>query len=181
MPEIMVLHRHIYTRKSYESVAEKVLWSLISDLYMFWTACPTAGIPYRPSASWPYWPWCTPAWPVQPAICEDDRKETDTLEWLLRFRPGRYGNQLLIISQDTFKHSTIIALKNSRRPKIPKVEADIIRNLRGFFACKRRKHGVFRKMIFNMKNPNIRAVRFGAYVDKVSLYSLMYIKSYNRL
>ncbi len=61
------------------------------------------------------------------------------------------------------------------------VEADIIRNVRSFFAYKSIKHGVFRKMIFNMKNPDIRAVRFGVHVDKVSLYSLIYIKSHNRL
>ncbi len=61
------------------------------------------------------------------------------------------------------------------------VEADIIRNLEGFFACKSMKHGVFRNMIFNKKNPDIIAVGLGAYVDKVSLYSLMYINSHNKL
>ncbi len=61
------------------------------------------------------------------------------------------------------------------------VEADIIRNLGGFFACKSIKHGVFQKMIINMKDPDIKAVGFGVNVDKASLYSLMYIKGHNRL
>ena len=61
------------------------------------------------------------------------------------------------------------------------VKADIIRNLRSFFACKSIKHYVFRKTIFNIKDPDIKAVRFGANVNKVSLYSLMYIKSHNKL
>ena len=62
-----------------------------------------------------------------------------------------------------------------------KVEADIIRNLTGFLAYKSIKHSVFRKMIFNKKDLDIRAVGFGVNVDKVILYLLMYIKSRNRL
>ena len=61
------------------------------------------------------------------------------------------------------------------------VEADIIGNLGGFFAYKSIKHSVFRKMIFSNKDPDIIAVGFGANVDKVILYLLMYIKSRNRL
>ena len=61
------------------------------------------------------------------------------------------------------------------------VEADIMCNLGDFFACKSIKHSVFRKMILNMKDLNIRAVGFDAHLDKVSLYSLIYIKGHNGL
>ena len=75
----------------------------------------------------------------------------------------------------------MIALKNSRRPKMTNVKADIIRNLGGFFAYKGIKHSVFQKMIFNMKDPEIEAIGFGVHFDKVGLYSLMCIKSHNKL
>ena len=36
-------------------------------------------------------------------------------------------------------------------------------------------------MFINMKDPDIETVEFGTHVDKVNLYSLMYIKSHNKL
>ena len=49
-------------------------------------------------AGGPYRPWCTPAWPVQPKICEEDRNGAGTQEVQLGFGPGRYDNQFLIPS-----------------------------------------------------------------------------------
>lgn len=57
------------------------------------------------------------------------------------------------------------------------IKVNIICNLKNFFTCKSIKYDVFQKMIFNIKNLNIRAVEFGAHVNKVSLYIIIYIKS----
>ena len=40
----------------------------------------------------------TPAWPVQPIICEEDRNGAGMQELQLGFGPGRYDNQFLIPS-----------------------------------------------------------------------------------
>ena len=36
-------------------------------------------------------------------------------------------------------------------------------------------------MIFNIKDPDIRAVEFGVHFDKFTVNSLIYLKSHNRL
>lgn len=54
---------------------------LISDAFYI------ANVPYRP--------WCKPAWPVHPIICEGP---VHTQELQQGFGPGRYDNQFLIPS-----------------------------------------------------------------------------------
>lgn len=68
----------------------------------------------------------------------------------------------------------IIVIKNSRESKIINIEADIMCNSRGFFACKSIKYTMFQKIISNIKDHNIWAIRFEVYVNKLT-YTYSYI------
>lgn len=61
------------------------------------------------------------------------------------------------------------------------IKANIIHNLKGFFAYKSIKHNMFPKMVFNIKNLDIKAIGFVAHINKIRLYLFVYIKSHNRL
>lgn len=61
------------------------------------------------------------------------------------------------------------------------VEVDIVCNFRCIFTNKSIKHAVFRKMIFNMEDPENKAIQFGAHINNIRLFLFMYIESHNRL
>ena len=71
-----------------------------------------------------------------------------------RYQPGK------------LQFSVVIELKNCKPSKMTNIECDIMRDLKDIFSFKNIKHCVYRKIIFDMKGPNIRVFRFCANVLK---------------
>ena len=49
------------------------------------------------------------------------------------------------------------------------------------FTGKSIKHVLFQKMIFNIDNPDKKAIEFDMHINKICLYLFIYIEGYNKL